>query len=467
MTRRIAACLIALPLLAATSAHAVDIEVETEVERPKVIVIQQATPQGQAKPSVARPIVVQREVVSAPKPVKTATLKLITQKARYIGVVTGPLSAEMSAQLKLPAGVGLLVVQTLPDSPAAKAGIKKHDVLHKLGDQLLVNHEQLRTLMQQHKKGDSARLTVITGGESKEVGVKVDERDMPVAQANPAIIRHTLRPSMPHPDRLLNRVREELMRQGKLPRANQNESVASYQDNEHKITLKVVNDKKFLKVHDKTGKVVFDGEISTEKQFNAVPDDIKTKVKKLNLAKKASVRVMPVGPRDPFGQDLETTRKHLDELRKRLRMQIDGLDLKVAPNPQGDIDVEALRQRIQKQVEEAMRQHGLNQQRLRLNLQAGPGGAHQAVSTAVYSDGTHTLEVKNENGHKTLKAKDKAGKVLFEGPVNTDAERAKVPAELRQKLERLERQARVNIQINPNNPFRPQPKQRDGERQAF
>jgi hypothetical protein len=90
-------------------------------------------------------------------------------------VTTAPVDEALGTQLKLPAGVGLLVEHVDEDSPAAKV-LKKNDVLHKLGDQLLVNHQQLQALLRTHKPGDTITLTVIRDGESKEVEVTLGER---------------------------------------------------------------------------------------------------------------------------------------------------------------------------------------------------------------------------------------------------------------------------------------------------
>ncbi|MCX7887797.1 MAG: PDZ domain-containing protein, partial [Verrucomicrobiae bacterium] len=93
----------------------------------------------------------------------------------YLGVTTAPVGETLAAHLKLPPGVGLLVEYVDPNSPAAKV-LARNDVLHKLGDQLLVNHEQLRTLLRAYKPGDTVTLTVIRNGESREVKVQLAER---------------------------------------------------------------------------------------------------------------------------------------------------------------------------------------------------------------------------------------------------------------------------------------------------
>ena len=96
-------------------------------------------------------------------------------KVAHLGVTTVPVDESLGAQLKLPPGVGLLVVQVDADSPAAKT-LQKNDVLHKLGDQILVNYEQLQVLLHLQKAGDTVAFTVIRAGESRKCGVRLGER---------------------------------------------------------------------------------------------------------------------------------------------------------------------------------------------------------------------------------------------------------------------------------------------------
>ena len=49
------------------------------------------------------------------------------------------------------------MIYVAPESPAAKAGIQKHDVLVELGDQMLVAPTQLRKLIQMQKENDTLK----------------------------------------------------------------------------------------------------------------------------------------------------------------------------------------------------------------------------------------------------------------------------------------------------------------------
>ena len=100
-------------------------------------------------------------------------------KAAYLGVTTKPISPELTAQLDLPKGIGLTVTFVGDESPAAKAGLRAHDVLHKLGDQLLVNADQLRVLVRTYQPGNTVKLTVLRGGKSQVLEAKLIEKQVP------------------------------------------------------------------------------------------------------------------------------------------------------------------------------------------------------------------------------------------------------------------------------------------------
>ena len=91
----------------------------------------------------------------------------------WLGVAPEEVSEELRAQLPLEAGAGLLVRSVLPDSPAAKAGLQKNDVLMKIDDQLLTNPGQLRALVSAKKDGDTVKLTYFRRGQQATLDVQL------------------------------------------------------------------------------------------------------------------------------------------------------------------------------------------------------------------------------------------------------------------------------------------------------
>lgn len=97
------------------------------------------------------------------------------KKVPFIGVVTSPLGEAVRAQTTLPEDVGLSVDVVSPDSPAAKAGLKAHDILAKYDDQLLCAAVQLSALVKRTGTGNKATLTVLRGGKEMPIEVTVGE----------------------------------------------------------------------------------------------------------------------------------------------------------------------------------------------------------------------------------------------------------------------------------------------------
>ena len=85
------------------------------------------------------------------------------------------------ASAGLPEGLGLAVTFANADGPAAAAGVRAGDVLHKLDDQLLCNAAQMVTLVQLRKPGDTVTLTLLRGRQTIKVAVTLGGRPRPPA----------------------------------------------------------------------------------------------------------------------------------------------------------------------------------------------------------------------------------------------------------------------------------------------
>jgi membrane-associated protease RseP (regulator of RpoE activity) len=91
----------------------------------------------------------------------------------WIGVESREAQPELRAQIGLEEGQGLLVVHVAEDSPAAKAGIKKHDVIVSAGNTKLGHPQDL--------------VKAVEGTEGKEMGLKLLRAGKEqVVQINPA-----------------------------------------------------------------------------------------------------------------------------------------------------------------------------------------------------------------------------------------------------------------------------------------
>ncbi|MDX1563923.1 MAG: PDZ domain-containing protein [Phycisphaeraceae bacterium] len=68
-------------------------------------------------------------------------------------------------------------------------------------------------------------------------------------------------------------------------------------------------------------------------------------------------------------------------------------------------------------------------------------------STMTYNDGEHSLTITVQDAHKTLVARESNGGLIFEGPINTDEQRQALPEPIRQKLDKLEKQVKIEMRI--------------------
>jgi C-terminal processing protease CtpA/Prc len=85
----------------------------------------------------------------------------------WLGVATDEATEVVTAQLGLEPGVGLVVNYVATNSPAAKAGLQKNDVLVEFENQALVLPAQLRKLVQARKEGDTVKLVYYRAGKKE------------------------------------------------------------------------------------------------------------------------------------------------------------------------------------------------------------------------------------------------------------------------------------------------------------
>jgi hypothetical protein len=68
----------------------------------------------------------------------------------------------------------------------------------------------------------------------------------------------------------------------------------------------------------------------------------------------------------------------------------------------------------------------------------------------VFSDDQGSLDLTIKDGKKTLVAKNAKGEQLFSGPVTTPEERKALPADVRERLEKLEGMKEFSFQTDEN-----------------
>lgn len=89
----------------------------------------------------------------------------------WIGVEAREVTEENVKALKLPSERGALVGKVIPDSPAAKAGLKENDVITEINGQRVEGTAQFRRLIHEIPSGRTAQLTVMRQGSSQTINV--------------------------------------------------------------------------------------------------------------------------------------------------------------------------------------------------------------------------------------------------------------------------------------------------------
>lgn len=102
------------------------------------------------------------------------------QKSTWLGVTAEELDEVVRSQLSLASGAGLTIHGVVPDSPAAKAGLMKNDILLRLNDQLLMEPRQLSKLIRSKKPGEHVTLTYLRKGKELQSDVTLGEHAVSV-----------------------------------------------------------------------------------------------------------------------------------------------------------------------------------------------------------------------------------------------------------------------------------------------
>jgi PDZ domain len=248
--------------------------------------------------------------------------------AIFLGVETSRVPTVVSEQLGLSKGLGLVVEYVVPDSPAATAGVQQNDILKMLNDQILIEPNQLRKLLQTFSDGAEVTLTFLRKGQEQKVTVKLTKKEMPR--------RHSGMPGDKH---------------------------------------------------------------EWHWDFDDVGD---------------------------LGEQMQDLKEHLQEqLGDTQRNVIRGAAMKAreaAKRAREDARRAAREIRILSQDNGALKA-------TRIDL----GNAQ-----IVFSDDKGEMKLENVDGKKLLTAKDPQGRLLFSGPVETKEDRDKMPAEVRERYEKLQ-----------------------------
>lgn len=94
----------------------------------------------------------------------------------WLGVSVSDVNADKVRELRLPGEYGALVERVVEESPAAKAGLQKDDVIVSFAGERVRSAAQLTRLVRETPAGRKVALEVVRGGQTRAVEVTVERR---------------------------------------------------------------------------------------------------------------------------------------------------------------------------------------------------------------------------------------------------------------------------------------------------
>ncbi|PTY05543.1 hypothetical protein DB347_14295 [Opitutaceae bacterium EW11] len=229
----------------------------------------------------------------------------------FLGVETRPVGATLTEQLGLPNGVGLVVQNIVPDSPAAGI-LKQHDILTKLNDQVLIETRQLAVLVRGYKEGDEITLTYVRGGKEATAKVKLTKRELPQAffrtfphPINQRFFRGRMVPG--EGDQLLRNLAPAAGERGQSIRIIRKGSTGvaeatavapensqlMFSDDEGSFAVSMKDGVKNLVAKNAKGETIFDGPVSTPEQIEALPKPVRERFEQMEKLDTVSFTEVP------------------------------------------------------------------------------------------------------------------------------------------------------------------------------
>jgi len=95
----------------------------------------------------------------------------------WLGVETHEVTAEKAKELKLSAERGVVLGKIVPDSPAAKAGLKENDVVMEINGQRVEGAAQFRRMIHEIPAGRSIQLTVWRDGRTQTISATLGKSE--------------------------------------------------------------------------------------------------------------------------------------------------------------------------------------------------------------------------------------------------------------------------------------------------
>ena len=225
------------------------------------------------------------------------------------GLVTTRASDVLREQLALERGCGLVVEAVAPGTPAARAGLKRHDVLVALDGQLLLLPEQLTALLESSRSDAPLRFEVLRAGPPATISLHADVTPSPIRSTKAADSSPVAVPpaAVPQQEAEMAVVAEGSTDQ---PQNHTPSIVTRLADD----TLVQQGPDYWLKIHrgeelwlmvrDPRGWVVFNGVIDTPAQRSLIPIQVRSRVEQLEAMLASPAYHPPAHPQEGLSEVL-------------------------------------------------------------------------------------------------------------------------------------------------------------------
>lgn len=273
-------------------------------------------------------------------PYAPQTRPLPNSRPARLGIVSGTVPQALVAQLELSGFPGILVTKVVPDSPAAKAGIKENDVIVKLGDASLSGPQSVTEALSEKMPGDKITAVFYRKGKRSTADVTLDAgtltaeeilaaqgdprtqpRVVPFSRPQGASGGMTARPALPQRVLDMQRMMDDFLRDasmedarmddifsrmdltpgaiqmlrslqnlhqmpmppmGRVSGGARNSSSVQMTDNNGTIVVSS-NSQTGTTVHvtDPSGKVLYSGPYNTQEEKEAVPEAVRERLKNI------------------------------------------------------------------------------------------------------------------------------------------------------------------------------------------
>jgi membrane-associated protease RseP (regulator of RpoE activity) len=412
-----------------------------------------------------------------PQPPPAASEAKVPVEHAWLGVATWPVSPALAEKFKLSPGFHLAIIEAAPESPAARAGLRTDDILLRLDDQILVNSSQLRTLIRSHKPGESVKVAFLRDGKEQTLSIPLGSKVFHANEGSPGAsptsmdLMELLARSSGLPDLQAHvRILDPDEPKGELAEISSTATVVR-SDDSGTIHVSRNDSGTNLRCVDAKGTVVFQGPVNTPEERAKVPADWLAKADQLGANANKAVPQAPNRRRViiPSQNTAAVSMQNSDDAGTITLTVNQGSKNVRCEDPMGNIlfegPVNTPAERSQVPPEWLRRVDALNTPipvsagneppRRRVILPEQPAPPRQVIATTppprrqvvqpdaapvsivIDTSPDGTLALREENGHRTLRATDSAGAVLFDGPVDSAEERAKLPAGLSERLEKL------------------------------